>query len=180
MPDSQPPQPPYQPPQPPYQPPQPPYQPSQPPFQPPRPPFKPPVVGAEASHVTAIDISMHQLLDHLVERVPGVSAALVASADGLVLASHLPPGTGFDPASIAAMSAAALALSNRLVQLAGPSPVSYAHYRSHDGQVFVFGVAHVAVLTVLAGPTASPSRIQQVGPEIGRGIERLFRGTADV
>jgi predicted regulator of Ras-like GTPase activity (Roadblock/LC7/MglB family) len=142
--------------------------------------LKPPTGVADDSHVTEIEASLHQLLDQLLRRVPGVSGGLVASVDGLVLAAELPPGTGFDPASIAAMSAATLALSNRLVQVTGSAPITWSHQRSNDGQVFVFGISHVAVLTVLAEPAASPSMIQYVGTDAGRGIERLFRGAAQV
>ena len=73
------------------------------------------------------------------------------------------------------MSAAVLGLSNRLVQLMGTAPASFSHQRSSDGQVFVFGISNVAVLTVLADSSAHPVQIQSVGREIGLGLERLFR-----
>lgn len=136
--------------------------------------------SADTSHVTDIEISMRHLLDHVVDRVPGVLGALVSSADGHVLASRLTHVTGLDPAAIAAMSAAALGLSNRLVQLTGASPASFSHQCSTDGQVFVFGISHVAVLTVLTDRAADATQLKQVGREVGRGLERLFRGTAHV
>ena len=142
--------------------------------------LKPPVRSAENSRMTEIDASMHQLIDHVVDHVPGVFGALVSSADGLVLASRITHNTGMDSAAIAAMSAALLGLSNRLVQLTGAAPASFSHQRSTDGQVFVFGISKMAVLTVLADPTAQPAQIQSVGREIGLGLERLFRGTANV
>jgi predicted regulator of Ras-like GTPase activity (Roadblock/LC7/MglB family) len=135
---------------------------------------------ADTSRMSDVEISMHHLLDHVVDRVPGVLGALVSSADGHVLASRLTHVTGLDPAAIAAMSAAVLGLSNRLVQLTGTSPASFSHQCSTDGQVFVFGISHVAVLTVLTDPTADATRIKLVGREVGRGLERLFRGTANV
>ncbi len=135
---------------------------------------------ADNKRMTEIDASMHQLIDHVVDRVPGVLGALVSSADGLVLASRVTHSTGLDAAAIAAMSAAVLGLSNRLVQLMGAAPASFSHQRSTDGQVFVFGISKVAVLTVLADPTAEPAQIQSVGREIGIGLARLFRGTANV
>lgn len=130
--------------------------------------------------VTDIDTSMHQLIDHVVDQVPGVLGVLVSSADGLVIASRITHSTGLDAPAIAAMSAAVLGLSNRLVQLMGSTPTSFSYQRSADGQVFVFGISSVAVLTVLADPTAAPVQIQRVGREIGLGLERLFRGAANV
>ena len=142
--------------------------------------LKPVELDADDNGMTAIDASMHHVIDHVVDRVPGVTGALVSSADGLVLASRITRETALDAAAIAAMSAALLGLSNRLVQLMGDAPASFAHQRSDDGQVFVFGISKVAVLTVLADPSAHPAQIQIVGREIGLGLERLFRDTASV
>jgi hypothetical protein len=142
--------------------------------------LKPVALDADDNGMTEIDASMHDVIDHVVDRVPGVLGALVSSADGLVLASRITRQTALDAAAIAAMSAAVLGLSNRLVQLMGDSPASFAHQRSADGQVFVFGISKVAVLTVLADATAHPAQIQSVGREIGLGLERLFRRTASV
>jgi predicted regulator of Ras-like GTPase activity (Roadblock/LC7/MglB family) len=129
---------------------------------------------------TEIDTSMQHLVDHLVDEVPGVTGALVSSADGFVLASRLPDDTGSDPAAIAAMSAATLGLAHRLVQLTGQRPATNSTHRSPDGQVTVFAVAHVAVLTVLATAEADTDLLLLVGREVSGGLQRLFRGTADV
>jgi predicted regulator of Ras-like GTPase activity (Roadblock/LC7/MglB family) len=130
--------------------------------------------------VDELDASMRVLIDHLVDQVPGVVGAVVSSTDGFVLADRLPDGVPSDANAVAAMSAAVLGLANRLVQLTGPASVSISHQRSPDGQVFVFGVAHVAVLTVLAAATADARQIGQVGREIGLGLQHLFSGTAGV
>jgi len=132
---------------------------------------------ADDERATEIDASMHRLIDHVVDHVPGVLGALVSSVDGLVLASRVTHSTGHDAAAMAAMSAAVLGLSNRLVQLMGAAPTSFSHQCSTDGQVFVFGISTVAVLTVLADPTAQPAQIQSVGREIGLGLEHLFGAT---
>jgi len=135
---------------------------------------------ADAPTVSELDASMLQLADHLVDRVPGVTGALVSSADGFVLASRLPATAGHDAAAVAAMSAAALGLANRLVQLTGEQPATVSTQRSNGGQVFVFGVAHVAVLTVLADASADSAQIELVGREVVLGLQRLFRGLATV
>lgn len=142
--------------------------------------LKPVEDAADENHMTELDASMHRLIGHVVDHVPGVLGALVSSTDGLVVASRVTHRTALDASAIAAMSAAVLGLSNRLVQLMGAAPASFSHQRSSDGQVFVFGISKMAVLTVLADTTAQPAQIQSVGREIGLGLERLFRSTADV
>ncbi|MDJ0771699.1 MAG: roadblock/LC7 domain-containing protein [Ilumatobacter sp.] len=117
---------------------------------------------------------MRQLIDHLVDEVPGVTGALVSSADGFVLASRLPSRDHIDPSAVAAMSAATIGLSNRLVRLTGESPSAVSHQRSTDGQVLVFSVAQVAVLTLLAAADADGLQLTQVGREVVLGLQRLF------
>ncbi len=124
--------------------------------------------------------SMQQLLDHLVEQVPGVVGALVSSADGFTLSSKVPAYSAFEPAGLGAMAAAALALSNRLVATVGESTASVAHHRSSDGQVLILPVAHVAVLTIMATPGADAEQLTLVGRELTVGLQRLFRGAASV
>lgn len=123
---------------------------------------------------------MQQVLDHLVERIPGVIGALVSSADGFTLASHVPSNTLIEPASLGAMSAAALALSDRLVTTVGASTSAVTVHRSDDGQVLVLPIARLAVLTILAAPDIDTDRLTLVGREATAGLQRLFRGAASV
>jgi predicted regulator of Ras-like GTPase activity (Roadblock/LC7/MglB family) len=140
-------------------------------------------VTAEITH------SMHQVLDHLVEQVPGVIGALVSSADGFTLAARLPvrvdaetgvEADAIDAAGLGAMSAAALALSNQLAKTNGDSAADVSHHRSADGQVLILPIAHIAVLTVLATVGADAQQLTWVGREASAGIQRLFRGAATV
>jgi len=121
---------------------------------------------------------MHQLIDHLVDRVPGVVGAVVASADGFVLTSRLPSSTTSDAASVAAMSAALLGLSNRLVQAVTPDPARVAEIRSDGAHTYVFAIEQAATLTILATPDADRPRIIAVGRELTSGLSRLLRGPA--
>lgn len=124
--------------------------------------------------------SIHLVLHHLVEQAPGVTGALVASADGFSLASRLPPDADIDSDGLAAMAAAALALSNQLVGTGGDAPAQISRHRSADGQVLIVPVAHVAVLTVLATAQADADQLTAVAREAASGIQRLFRGAATV
>lgn len=121
---------------------------------------------------------MHQLLDLVVGPVPGVVGAVVASADGFALAARLPRGT--DAASVAAMSAALLGLSDRLVQSVAAAPTRVAELRSEAAHGYVFAVAHAATLTLLATPECERPQVMAVGREVTAGLLRLLRGTADV
>ena len=123
---------------------------------------------------------MRRVLDHLVEQIPGVAGALVSSTDGFVLASNLPAESMTESAGMGAMTAAAIALSNRLVATVGDSPATVCHHRSDDGQVLILPVAHLAVLTILANPAANADQLVLVGREASAGLQRLFRGAASV
>jgi predicted regulator of Ras-like GTPase activity (Roadblock/LC7/MglB family) len=143
-------------------------------------PLKTEADRADIPTVSDVADAMHRLMDHVVGRVPGVTGALVASADGFVLASRLPPSTRADAASVAAMSAAVLGLGNRLVDAVAPGPAHVAEFRSSQGQAYVFAIAHAATLTILAEPEAERPQLIAVGREITTGLSRLLRGTIDV
>ena len=124
--------------------------------------------------------SMLLVLHRLVEQTPGVTGALVASADGFTLASRLAPDSEIDTAGLGAMSGAALALSNQLVGTAGDAPANVSHHQSADGQVLILPVAHVAVLTVLASTGADLGRLAEASRQASHSLQRLFRGVAAV
>lgn len=126
-----------------------------------------------------ITASMHALLDLVVGQVPGVTGAVVASADGFSLAARLPGTATADAASVAAMSAALVGLANRLVQSVAPEPSKVAELRSEGAHAYVFAVAQAATLTVLATPESDRTQVMAVGREITSGLLRLLRGTAD-
>lgn len=121
---------------------------------------------------------MRHLLGELVDRVPAVTGAMVSSADGFALASRIPSGDDVEVSAVAAMSAAAVGLANSLTGLTGDAAADYCHQRSVDGQVFVFRIAHIAVLTVLTDAQANTEQIRLIGAEVSKGLQRLFRSTA--
>lgn len=122
---------------------------------------------------------MHQLLDHVVGHVPGVVVAVVGTADGFVLASRLPATTTADGASVAAMTAALLGLTDPLLRSVAPEPSRMIELRSDGAHGYVFAVAHVATLTLLATPESERSQVMTVGREITAELLRLLRGPAD-
>jgi predicted regulator of Ras-like GTPase activity (Roadblock/LC7/MglB family) len=124
---------------------------------------------------TETDLSMRHLIDQVVDGVPGVTGALIASADGFVLAARLPDHVPLDAAAIAAMSAATLGLATRLVGLGGTASADVSVHRSTHAQVFVFSVGGAAALTVLADYTADTALIERVGHEVSIGLARAFQ-----
>jgi hypothetical protein len=130
---------------------------------------------------TEIIGSMRYLLDQLVEGIPGVVGALVASVDGFALASNVPvdlPST--DAAGLAAMSAAALGVSNRLVGAVGREPAGEVTLRSPSGHVVVCRIANVAALTVLADASTDVEHVIVVSRMVTDGIEKLLRNAASL
>lgn len=123
-------------------------------------------------------VPIRLLIDSVVDGVPGVTGAVIASADGFVIASRLPPGLALDAAALAAMSAATLGLASRLVGVAGRQPVQVMTQRSADAQVFVFGVGTAAALTVLADHRADAARVEMIGSEVASGLTRAFTAVA--
>jgi predicted regulator of Ras-like GTPase activity (Roadblock/LC7/MglB family) len=124
--------------------------------------------------ISELDATMGVLVDNVVDGVPGVLGAVIASADGFVLGSRLPEGADFDASAMAAMSAATLGLVNRLVQIGGDSPTDVCVSRSATTQVWVFAVGDSAALTIVAESGADSSRIDQIGHEMTRGLLKAF------
>lgn len=121
--------------------------------------------------------AIRDVLARLVADTPGVVGALLASSDGFAVAEHLPDDRNIDPAGLAAMSAAALALSNQLAASNGPGPASVSHHISNDGQVMIVPIARVAVLTMLATATAEAGALAKAGYAAGDELQRLVRTT---
>lgn len=136
--------------------------------------------GTTPGGPSELTTAMHQLLDLVVGPVPGVVGAVVSSADGFVLAARMPATSTADAASLAAMSAALLGLSNRLVQAVAPGPSRVAELRSEGAHAYVFAVAHAATLTVLATPESERPQVMAVGREVTIGLVHLLRGAVDV
>lgn len=90
-------------------------------------------------------------LERLRADIPGVAAALAASADGLVLAADAPD---LEPDSFAALTAAATAVGMRLTEAAGQGDFRELLVRGESGAVALYAAGPDCVLTVLAAPAA--------------------------
>lgn len=100
----------------------------------------------------APDRAAQAVLRTLVDGLPGVRGALVASVDGRPVAAVLPE---HDAASTAAIVAASLGLGTRLADLAGDGSLQEIVVRSGSGYVVIYAVAERGVLTVLTSASAN-------------------------
>lgn len=82
------------------------------------------------------------------QRTEGVEASAIVSADGLTIASALPAGT--EEERVSAMSAAMLALGERIAGELGRGTLEQVYIRGKDGHVLLMSVGEEAVLTLLA------------------------------
>ena len=128
---------------------------------------------------TSLREALDRVLSRMVQRVPGVTGAVISSADGFVLAERLPPESEHDGAGVAAMSAAALALADRMVRLAGGRPALMSSIRSDDGDVYVFAIGRKAVFTIVSDMSADAEQVRLIGDEVAVGLEALFTGSHD-
>ncbi|MEW6180198.1 MAG: roadblock/LC7 domain-containing protein [Chloroflexota bacterium] len=79
---------------------------------------------------------------------PDIEASAVVSIDGLSIASALPQGVEED--RVSAMSAAMLALGERIASELGRGEIEQVYIRGEKGYVVLMSVGEEAVLTTLA------------------------------
>lgn len=79
---------------------------------------------------------------------PDIEASAVVSIDGLSIASALPQGVEED--RVSAMSAAMLALGERIASELGRGEIEQVYIRGQKGYVVLMAVGEEAVLTTLA------------------------------
>ncbi|GAA1178890.1 hypothetical protein GCM10009654_40200 [Streptomyces hebeiensis] len=117
-------------------------------------------------------------LRRLRARLPQLTGALAASADGLVLASD---ATNVEAEGVAALTAAALGVSLRLTDATGQGGFRELLVRGEDGYVATYAAGSSAVLTVLAEPRINVGRLHlearrsstRIGELVDGALERL-------
>ncbi|GAA1348870.1 roadblock/LC7 domain-containing protein [Streptomyces beijiangensis] len=122
-----------------------------------------------------------EVLDELTRlraRVPLLSGALAASADGLVLAQD---STAAEAETIAALTAAALGVAQRLTDTTGQGDFRELLVRGEHGYVATYAAGSSAVLTLLAQPRVNVGRLHlearrasaRIGVLVDNALERL-------
>ncbi|MFI6444751.1 roadblock/LC7 domain-containing protein [Kitasatospora sp. NPDC050543] len=118
-------------------------------------------------HLIALETDLLAELRALKNRVPHLAGGLVASVDGLLVA-HDTHGT--EPTGLAALTAAALGLAQRLADATGQGDFKESLVRGEHGYVATYAAGSVTVLTVLALPDVNVGRLHL---EARRSAERV-------
>ncbi|MFE2377643.1 roadblock/LC7 domain-containing protein [Streptomyces sp. NPDC059398] len=109
-------------------------------------------------------------------RVPLISGALAASADGLVLAQDT---TSAEAESVAALTAAALGVAQRLTETTGQGAFRELLVRGEHGYVATYAAGPSAVLTLLAQPRINVGRLHLEARRSSTRIGELVNGALD-
>lgn len=96
-------------------------------------------------------------LTTLVASVAHLRGALVASLDGYPIADHL---TDRDPSSTAAIVASSCGLGERLAELTGEGAMKEIVVQSEDGYVIIYRIGDDGVLTILTSPAANLAMVK--------------------
>ena len=114
-------------------------------------------------------------LHRLRSRMPQLTGALAASADGLVLAQD---SRGVEPEGVAALTAAALGIALRLTDATGQGGFRELLVRSDHGYLATYAAGPSAVLTLLAEGQVNVGRLHLEGRRSSSRISELLQATA--
>ncbi|MFE9675607.1 roadblock/LC7 domain-containing protein [Streptomyces sp. NPDC006259] len=119
----------------------------------------------------AVEAEVLNELHRLRTRMPQLTGALAASVDGFVLAQDMP---GVQPEGLAALTAAALGVGRRLVDLTARGDFRELLVRGAGGYVATYAAGPAAVLTLLADDRANVGRLHLEGRRSGAHIAALM------
>jgi len=105
------------------------------------------------------------------QRVPAVTGTLVATLDGLLIAHDT---TGVQPEGVAALSAAAIGLGQRVAATVRHGDVHEVVTRSSIGYVGIYSAGPRALLTVLADSSAHETRLGLDAREVAQRISAII------
>ncbi|MER5636840.1 roadblock/LC7 domain-containing protein [Kitasatospora sp. NPDC002227] len=112
-------------------------------------------------------------LRSLRHRLPHFAGAVVASVDGLLLA-HDTHDT--EPSGLAALTAAALGVAQRLADATGQGEFRESLVRGEHGYVATYAAGSVCVLTLLSYPDVNVGRLHLEGRRSAERIGALLDG----
>jgi predicted regulator of Ras-like GTPase activity (Roadblock/LC7/MglB family) len=105
------------------------------------------------------------------DRVRHVAGSLVASVDGRLVAHDT---HGIEPDGMAALSAAVLGLSQRLIQTVGPGHFAETVTRGTHGYVATYAAGPRAVLTVVTGEETNIGRLHLEARQVANRLADLL------
>lgn len=105
------------------------------------------------------------------DRIAGITGTAVASRDGLIIRQD----TGdVDPDNLAALTAAALALAQRMAWEVGQGTLREAVTRSSGGYVAIYAIGAAAVLVLLGDEGLDIARLHRESRSAVEAIETLL------
>jgi uncharacterized protein len=117
------------------------------------------------------DDKMLAEMQTLRDRVTGITGTAVASRDGLIIREDT---GGVNPDNLAALTATALSLAQRLATEAGQGTLREALTRSSGGYVAIYAVGSSAVLVLLGDEGLDVARLHRESRAAVDNIEALL------
>ncbi|MFR9794900.1 roadblock/LC7 domain-containing protein [Streptomyces sp. MS06] len=124
----------------------------------------------------ALEADVLKELRRLRTRVPLLTGALAASADGLVLARDV---QSVEAEGLSALTAAALGVAHRMTDIAGRGHFRELLVRGSEGYVATYAAGPSAVLTLIADEHANVGRLHLEGRRSGARIAELVAAGLD-
>ncbi len=117
------------------------------------------------------------------QRLPDIAGAVLASTDGMLIASDM--GTGKDggpgsvePETVAALSAASLGLGQRFAATVQQGHLRETVIRADGGCVVTYAAGRRGLLTVLACPDANLARLHHEARRVAARLGEIVDGPA--
>ena len=118
---------------------------------------------------------LQQVLDGLLASVPDIRGAVLASRDGLLIASTFATGEG---SRVAAMAATVEALGDRVTELAELGELAETAIQSDVGTFVVYSAGSLATLALVARGGANLGLVHIEGRRVAATVEALFDAAA--
>ncbi|MBX7471460.1 diacylglyceryl transferase [Streptomyces sp. CB01201] len=134
---------------------------------------------AERRQLMAAETEVAEVLEELRRlraRLPQLTGALAASADGFVLAQD---GAADAVEGVAALTAAALGVAQRLTETTGQGGFRELLVRGETGYVATYAAGCNAVLTLLAEPRVNVGRLHLEARRSSTRVGELIDGALD-
>jgi uncharacterized protein len=105
------------------------------------------------------------------DRITGITGTAVASRDGLIIREDT---GGVNPDNLAALTAAALSLAQRLAREAGQGTLREALARSSGGYVAIYAIGATAVLVLIGDEGLDVARLHRESRAAVENMEKIL------